>query len=179
MSADPEKREWGQTNVGIPGLQIREAMDALSKDADFACLNHEVIEDFSNRMLFRALPSLMDDMMSVEELRDLDPRVTKSAFVLLIRDFVRRFQDRVIKAPADETWSWVEKFTVELMRVSETPAEPYIGWIKRQDANTEEESAFLIMGLAKQLGLRPAALLMLHETLCEDVENERLGGSKG
>jgi hypothetical protein len=175
MSSDPEKLRWAQTNVGVPGLEIREAMAELSKNEDFANAKHDVIEDYSKRMLFRALPSLMDETLSVEQLRDLDPRVTKVVFILLIRDFVRRFQDRVVTEPSGQTWSWVEKFTVELLRITSAPTGPYVGWIKRQEPNTEEDPKFLFIGLARQLGLNPAALLMLHETICEDVEEERLG----
>jgi hypothetical protein len=179
VAKDPERLKWGQRNVGIPGLQIREAIERLQRTDEFSSVRYDAIAYYCDRLLFRCLPEELDSALRTEDLKALSPDVTKVVFILLIRDFLRRFHDRLVPADFLQNWRelWVEKFTVKLLALTDAPVTPYVQWLTRFGEDEEEDPALLIAGLARQLGIDAAILWQLHTAMCEVAEEDLLGGS--
>ena len=179
LTDDDEKTRWGKQNVGTPALQIQEAMDTLKGMEEFSGVQFEAIEFYRDQFLFNHVLEALDSALSVDELKALNPDVTKVVFILLIRDFIRRNQARLIPTDFPQKWpgQWVELFTAKMLELTDAPVQIYVDWIASIPNGEKEEPVPLIFRLAKQIGLSPTVLIRLHDGMCEAIEKRMFSGS--
>jgi hypothetical protein len=180
LTADPDKLPWGKQNFGVPARDFEAAIAELKSSAEFASVRFDAIEYYCDRLLFRCLPEEIDAAVSTDEIQTLDPNVTKVVLILLLRDFIRRYQDRLVPKDFPQNWvgQWVEKFTARLLELTGAPVQPYVEWILSIPEGEQEDPRPLIVGLAKQIGLEPGTLWQLHTGMCEVAEEDLLSGQE-
>ncbi len=182
MPRDLEKIRLGQQNYGAPAAQVKSAMGELLRTADFAGLRPDALMCYFDKLIGSGLPRVMHKDLSLQDLQALSPDEVKGAVILLIRDFLRRYRDRLhadgIVANGIYDWEWVEMFTVRLLEASDTPVEPYVQWTTQHSAAGEEDSHALVTGLARQLRMDSKTLWDFHLAMCGVVEEDVLNIAK-
>ncbi|MBI3927700.1 MAG: hypothetical protein HY319_19325 [Armatimonadetes bacterium] len=162
-------------NVGQPAHAILSAVARIRSDDRFAGVRWDAIDYYCDRLLMGVIPQELDAALTTEALEALSPDVVKAALIMLIRDFARRYHDRLVPPEFAQNWAghWVEQLTVGLLEATGAPVEPYVRWmaIVRDEP---EDPRRLVVGLARQLGLEPNRLWELHAGLGEAIERDVL-----
>lgn len=149
---------------GPAALSLRDSLKTLQSRAQFSGVNFEAIRQYCDNLLFRCLPEAMQAQLTPAEVEALELETIQCVLVLLLRDMLQQYPE-LFAPEQDEEWTgkWVEQFTVQLLEDMRCTPGAYVAWVSQVNPGAEEDSARLITGLSRQLGISPQSLWELHQ----------------
>lgn len=175
MSEANERSLLGAEKVGMPISEIVAAIGRLAEMEQYQQIRYEAVEYYCDCFLCRELISLIDESWDLEQLEAANPDVVKVACIMLLRDMMQAHRHKIVIDPERQSWDtqWIEQFTAGLFFEVQVPMQPYQDWLSVVESQEEEESAMLLLGLAKQLAVDPQTLyqyqMAAREVTLEDV----------
>jgi hypothetical protein len=173
MSDAEDRRRLGGEKVGTPVGEIMDAIGRLAAMEQYQRIRYEAVEFYCDRFLCRELISLIDESWDLAQLTAANPDVIKVAFIMLLRDMMQAHRAKIVIDPDSQNWDtqWIEQFITGLFYETQSPIQPYQDWLSAVESQDEEESAILLLGLAKQLSLDPPTLYQ-YQMAARDVTLE-------
>jgi hypothetical protein len=167
---------FGKVNVGMPVMELMTATANVLAEPDFKTVRGDAVQYYCEKFLMTALPEMIDDTLSDDQLANLDANQTRDTSFVFLGDMLRKLHDRLVPETFPQRDLWPERFLIRLSEVSGVPVDVYAASVL-QTKSYEADTSPQLEAAAAKLGLKPKHMAMLHTLVVELVDDDVLQGA--